>query len=154
MALFGNISASNDISQLTGCDGTAAATAGNIEEFIESQISSPVSLTSGASANLTSLSLTAGDWVIWGTVTFQYTSATQSGDAKAGISASSASLPSTQFTGVNNTRQTTTTSAVSITLPTKTVIQSSTASVYAVAQATFSAGTCAVVGVLNARRVR
>lgn len=48
------------------------ASAGQLGEFKSSVISSgsPVTLVSGSPNNITSLSLTAGDWDVWGNVTF------------------------------------------------------------------------------------
>jgi hypothetical protein len=56
-------------------NGTATndnAAAGEIGECISSTVlsGSPVSLTSGTAADITSISLTAGDWEVWGTIGF------------------------------------------------------------------------------------
>lgn len=56
--------------QLPGTNTNDSATAGNIGEFVQSSIAfgSAVALTTNVAANITSISLTAGDWVVWGNV--------------------------------------------------------------------------------------
>ena len=158
MSAFGSIAANNATwaSQLTGTVAGDDATAGNIGEIITASIGigAGPSLTSTTPANVASISLTAGDWDVTGQVIFEFTSATQSGDSIAAISASSATLTGDMTDGYNALRLTTTTAKTAIALPEKRFIQVGTLTRYLVAQATFSAGTCKASGYIRARRVR
>lgn len=73
------------------------AAAGVIGEVISQTVvsGSGVSLTSGIAANITSISLTAGDWDVWGTGCFHPTPTTQIGALKTWISSTSATYPGT-----------------------------------------------------------
>jgi hypothetical protein len=56
--------------QLPGTATNDAATAGNVGEFISSNVpvGTPVAVVSGTPKDITSISLTAGDWDVWGMV--------------------------------------------------------------------------------------
>ena len=153
---FGDIAALQDMENFPGATNGNVAGPGKIGEIQETRIGSvsAVALTSGAAANVASVSLTAGDWDVTGMVTLKYTSATQSADGQAGLSGTSASLPGDSLRGYDNTRQTTTTSNASIALPPYNFPSSGSQTVYLAAQASFSAGTCAAFGRITARRVR
>ncbi len=75
-------------------DGSNAA-AGQVGEFISSNVAagSAVALTNGTPANVTSISLTAGDWDVWGSVCYTAAGATMQ-SASASLSTASASVPS------------------------------------------------------------
>lgn len=59
--------------QLKGATNNTTPPAGYIGEIISSVVlnASAISLSTGTTANLTSISLTAGDWDVWGNVFFQ-----------------------------------------------------------------------------------
>ncbi len=141
-----------------GILGTATndnATAGNTGEYVSSLIASgsAVSLTTATAANVTSISLTAGDWDVTGTVSFTETTATVSARS-AGLSSTSATIPtdgSEAFCGVQST---VTSETNSIALVRKRFSLSATTTIYLVGSATFSAGTCAGFGNITARRIR
>jgi hypothetical protein len=69
-------SASNTITgkQLVGTTTNDNASAGNIGEFVSATVAtgSAVSLTTSVAANITSISLTAGDWDVEGVVQFNH----------------------------------------------------------------------------------
>lgn len=74
-ASFTTIAASSTItpSQTSGIVGTTtnnSANAGSVGEYVSSTVlaGSAVAYTNGVSMNITSISLTAGDWDVWGTV--------------------------------------------------------------------------------------
>lgn len=69
--------------------------AGKVGQLIESSIASAsaVSLSSGAPADITSISLTAGDWDVWGNVVSKPASGTTTGAMQVWISSTSASVP-------------------------------------------------------------
>lgn len=56
--------------QIVGTATNDNASAGNVGEYLSSSVASgsPVAMTSGVSVNITSLSLTAGDWDVYGVV--------------------------------------------------------------------------------------
>lgn len=148
--------ATDFISQfLKGTTTNDNASAGEVGQEIESLVASgsAVSLTTATAANITSVSLTAGDWDVSGNVNFTETTSTVTARS-AGISTTSATVPtdgSEAFCGVQST---VTSETNSITLPIKRVSLSGTTTTYLVAKATFSAGTCAGFGAIVARRVR
>lgn len=142
----------------TGVPGTTTndnATAGYLGETTNSKIAvgSAVSLTTATPANITSLSLTAGHWTISGHVNFNETTSTVTARV-ASFSITSATL-ATDGSEANNGVQSTVTSEInSITLESQTFKFTSTTTIYIVAKATFSAGTCGGYGILTATRVR
>jgi len=143
---------------LTGIVGTAAvgdATAGSVGEYVNSlvPVGSAVGLSNGADGNVTSISLTAGDWDLTGAINFVSASATVT-QKSAGITVTSATIP-TDGSEVFNGSQTTTASFTDgITLPVKRINVSSTTTVYLVGKVAFSAGSVSAFGTINARRVR
>ncbi len=141
-----------------GIVGTVAvgdATAGNVGQYVGILVpsESAVSLTTETTANAASISLTAGDWDVEGSVNFSTTTATVTAKV-AGISLVDATVP-IDGSEVNNGSQASLATLVDgITLPRKRVNVSTTTTVYLSAQATFSDGTVIVYGTINARRVR
>lgn len=149
---FGNITATN-LTAITTTNDNAAA--GFLGQFLNSLVASgsAVSLTTATASNVTSISLTAGDWDVEGNVNFSETTSTVTARS-AGISTTTGTLP-TDGSEVPNGVQSTVTSEVNgISLPRKRVSIASTTTVYLVGKATFSAGTCVGYGQINARRVR
>jgi hypothetical protein len=149
-------------SSTTGIVGTTtnnSADAGSVGEFISSNIGvgSAVSLTSTVTANLTSISLTAGDWDVGG---FGITSAGggtitsnlsfQISNTSATFISSGPTAPVVAFTGNPSTAGAT----FGLTLSTARISLSSTTTIYLVANSTFSVSTLAVYGFIAARRVR
>ena len=143
--------------------GTATndnASAGMIGEYIESEVvtGSAVSLTTGTAANVTSISLTAGDWDVRGLGQYKGGGTTQVAYAVTSISNTSATLNNatdrqatyyggnaTIFGGVGNF--TVTAGAARISL-------SATTTIYLVTQCGFSTSTMSAYGKIAARRVR
>lgn len=79
-------------------DSTAA---GNVGEYAETilLIGSEVTLTSLVAANVTSVSLTAGDWDVWGEVWFDAASTTTPSSFWGSINTASATFPTVPATG-------------------------------------------------------
>lgn len=131
------------------------AVAGNIGEYVESNVvsGSAVSLTNATSTNITSISLTAGDWDVEGIVNYEMTGATTT-NFSSGSSSTSATL------GGENTFTYTPLSTAGFTdqlgnvIPTRRFSLSGTTTIYLVGQATFSVGSVDGYGMLRARRVR
>lgn len=144
--------------------GTAAggnATAGSVGEYVSSviQSGSAVSLTTGVATNLTSISLTAGDWDVWGTFMYTPAATTNITQLVGGISTTSATLTvssSADRIGITSYGSGGVVPTVFVGSPsTQTRINvSSTTTVYAVVNCTFTVSTLTAFGSLQARRVR
>ncbi len=138
--------------------GTAtnnSAAAGYIGQYIESKVAAgaPVSIADSFGADITSISLTAGDWDVDGNVNFILTGTTET-VAIGGVSATSATLP-TDGTQVYSGLQTVTVSATNgLTLARKRISIAMTTTIYLVGYCAFSAGTVDGFGSISARRVR
>jgi hypothetical protein len=150
----------NTTSGIIGTTTNDNAAAGSVGEEVESIIpdASIVTLTTATPANLTSISLTAGDWDVWGNCTF-------TGDATTNV---------TQFFGGSNTVSATVPAAelrsqisfpaagvvifatgrYGFTVPQKRFSLPSTTTIYLVVRADFTIGACQVTGALYARRRR
>ena len=130
----------------------------NEGEYVSSSVAagSAVSLTSGASANVTSISLTAGDWDIFGGVGFTGNAATTMTVAIGGISTVSATVPGTSDRETRISPRADTfaqSSFITLALPTSRISLSSTTTVYLVANSTFAVNTNSAYGAIAARRV-
>ena len=162
---YGIYQAGTDQNYLNGqlvAKGTAtndSAPAGFIGEYVESIITtgSEVSLTTGVPANLTSISLTAGDWDVTGSVFLDLNAATVLANALFGFNTTSATPPAidsskrAHFTWNSTNNWVGTPSA---TMPTCRFSLSTTTTIYFVCYANFSTNTLAVFGSMRARRVR
>ena len=134
--------------------GTTAAgnvAAGSVGEVISSYVvlASAVSLTTTVTANLTSISLTAGDWVVSGNALFSPSSALSV--ARCWISATSATLPDLSLVSMWQTSNIA--GQVGLITPTIRVNVSSTTTYYISGSCNFS-GTGSMCGGIMARRVR
>lgn len=136
------------------------AAAGRIGEYTESVVeqASAVSLSTGTAANVTSLSLTAGDWQLSGFVAIVPGATTNIVSSFNGISTTSATFGAADTIntnainsaagvvyGANNIRASTQVLRFSL---------SSTTTVYLVANCNFTVSTADVFGTLRARRMR
>lgn len=139
--------------EVQGTTAAGNATAGFVGEFVSSTISSgsAVSLTNNTNANVTSISLTAGDWDVIGNV-----SVVASGNnlqaSSCWVSTTSATLPDVSLRTlaaggllVGDVGLTTNFLRVNV---------SSTTTVFLSCQATFATGTATACGGIFARRVR
>lgn len=147
--------ANSDITSLTGTTTNDSAASGKIGEVVSAlvAIGSPVSLTTTVVANVTTISLTAGDWDVEALCSFTETTATVSARV-GGISSASATLPTDGSEGYCGVQSTLTSEINSITLPKKRVSLSGTTTIYLAVKATFSAGSCGGFGYLIGRRIR
>ena len=128
------------------------AAAGYYGEFTSSTVSSgsPVSVTTNTSTNLTSLSLTAGDWAVSGNVWMTYSGSNTV--SIAWVSTSSATLPNNE-----NRMQITATNiggASGMAIPSTRFSLSATTTVYLSVYGTFTTGICSASGNFYARRIR
>lgn len=134
------------------------ATAGNVGEFIQSTIAvgSAVALTTNTAANVTSITLTAGDWDLWGTVLFSAAGTTTLTIVAAGLNTTSATLSvtpesysATTYFGNVITGFTPTQNVG----PTRITTSGST-TVFLIGFSTFGVSTCSAYGSIQARRAR
>jgi hypothetical protein len=139
-----------------GIQGTAAggnATAGYVGEFVSSliPIASNVPITTATAKNLTSISLTAGDWDIYGNISFNATGYTLFA-CNSWISSTSATIPDVSLISSFNLNG----AFIGWSVPTPIfrVSISSTTTYYLSGLANFSSGSANMCGNMYARRVR
>jgi hypothetical protein len=133
------------------------AAAGKVGEYISSTVlvAGAVALASTTAANVTSISLTAGDWDVFGNVSFISQVATVAASFACWISTTSATLPDIALvTAVSGYTHTGVADPFSAGVPTKRISINGTTTVYLSAEADFAAGTMKACGVIQARRVR
>ena len=160
----GLIMPSINFNSTTGIIGTTtndSAAAGSVGEHVESVIAlaSAISLSSLVVSNVTSISLTSGDWDVWGNVGFTGNAATTFLVGFGWISETSATLPDASLYSSFITNSSTTLFAVSplcFCVPYKriSVPSSTTRTVYLSVDAFFSVNSCSAFGGIYSRRVR
>ena len=143
-----------------GINGTTtndSAAAGCVGEYVSSIIASgsAISLTNNTVTNITSISLTAGDWDVDGVVVFTPDTTTVRTRSIGAFNTTSASLPATYY---RSTLTLGTADAAGETyggpVPIQRISLSATTTVYLMAYAQFSAGNQTAHGYISARRVR
>lgn len=146
-------------SGIVGTQTNDNATAGFVGEVISSLVpfGSAVALTTSITADVTSISLTAGDWDVSGLLAFSPGGGTLASSYAGGISLTSATFgalaltePRTAFNGMSygaGAPQTFNTGMARISL-------AATTTVYLIASASFTVSTNSVYGFIIARRVR
>ncbi len=139
--------------------GTATndnAPAGDVGEYIMSATGSSISLSTGTTANVTSISLTSGDWDVTGAVDYTFGATTSVTDLIGGVSTTSATLGA-QDTFTNHPLAASVPTAAfdaAYPLPVVRISLASTTTVYLVAQGTFTISTLKAYGTIRARRMR
>lgn len=139
-----------------GIIGTATndnAASGEVGEFISSHIltGSATSITRNTPQNVTNISLTAGDWDVFGNI--QLADGAGSATTMAGwTSSTSMTLPDLSLTAIIATI--TAGAGWAMTVPYQRYSLASTTTVYLSTQVTAPSGTMAVAGGIYARRVR
>lgn len=114
----------------------------------------PISLTTATAANVTSITLTAGDWDIWGNIAFIAAGSTLTSSNQCGFSTTSAALPTPPNSGGYALAYPQSTAGSSNILPcgTMPLHVSSSTTVYLVGSSVFSASTMTAYGYIGARR--
>lgn len=144
--------------QFAGTTTNDNAAAGHVGEYISSTVlaGSAVSLTTATPQNVTSISLTAGDWNVWGNVTHAPNSATSVAAVYGAINTTSGTFPTSMAVGAYFAENFTPLTSYGSTKPTGMTRLSlaSTTTVYLIAQAIFSINTMSAYGFIGARRVR
>lgn len=148
--VFGSVGAFNN---LTGTNTNNNATAGSVGEY-STATSGTVALTTATATNVTSVSLTAGDWDVTGNVLFS----PQAGDTMTAGTVSVSSTSATQASAPEATSLGTISVASGATVSggalTRRFSLSATTTVFLVATATHAGGTLNSQGIIRARRVR
>lgn len=134
-----------------------SAFSGQVGEYISASVASPGSgITSATTANVTSISLTAGDWDVRGNAIFIAAGSTALSSLQLAINTTSATLPTPPnadaYTVSQLTFATGGTQGIS-TGPTRISVASTT-TVYLVANAAFTTSTMTAYGSISARRIR
>ena len=145
------------VGQIPGTTTNDNAAAGNVGEFVSSVVTfaSPTTGFANATAkDVTSISLTAGDWDVEGQVITTPAGGSTTSGAFCGFSTTTATLPlpGLRFQGDNATA--TAGSSVPMPLPRQRYSIAVTTTVYLVAQVNYAIGTMGCCGYINARRVR
>lgn len=134
------------------------AAAGSVGELIESTVlvGSAVSLTASTETNVTSISLTAGDWDVWGLLDLSLNGATTLTGMTGWIHTVSATFPTPPNGGAYSSRAATMTTGGAQHLPVgmRRLSLAATTTVYLSCYIVFGVNTCAAYGYLGARRVR
>jgi hypothetical protein len=148
-----NISFSTTTNGITGTTAADNATAGTVGEFKSSVITqaSPTSITNNSSANVTSVSLTAGDWDVWGNVGANTSGAIQG--IAGGINTTTGTLPNSELYSYLNLGAGAIGSLTGITVPMIRANISSTTTYYLVINVG-GTGTLSGYGGIYARRRR
>lgn len=142
---------------LTGVTDGSNASAGAIGEYISSLVGSGVSIpTTGTVINITSISLTSGDWDVFGAVTFVSSSTAVVTYGRGCVSTTSASINFPYCAGYSNgTGSALIGSAdLPVAVPPIRVNVSTTTTVYLCATQGFASGTTSAYGYIAARRRR
>ena len=149
-------------SSTTGVVGTTtndSAAAGSVGELISSTIASGSAgaQTSTVSRDVTSISLTAGDWDVWGTVGTVPAAGTTTSRVNVSISTTSVTQPAPAASGGTlATYNTAGGATIANIVPSGTtrISISGTTTVYLVANVTFAISTLSTYGYIAARRMR
>src|SRR5215831_9091979 len=135
------------------------ASAGNVGEYFSSSVAagSAVALTTNTAANITSISLTAGDWDVWGSTCFTVNAATTVTQFLGWTSTTSASAPT--LPGNGSEAQYLFSTAItgqgwSFPVGTQRLSLSTTTTVFLSCICTFAVNTASAFGFIGARRVR
>jgi hypothetical protein len=164
--LLPRVSGSGDLGGTTGLfgnlwlNGSAGgnATTGSVGEYVTATLAtgSSVTLGTGVTSNVTSISLTAGDWDVRGVVDYTAGATTSITNQRQGISTTSATLGGQDTFSSNTTAAQVPTASVDDAIPTPVVRISiaSTTTVFLVSNATFTLSSLKAYGTISARRVR
>jgi hypothetical protein len=152
---FTTLSASG-LSTLTGgiagnASGTAAS-AGTIGEVISQTFSAVNMATSGTVQNLTSINLTAGVYLVWGSATYTVGTGATMNIWLAGVSQTSATLPAAG-TYFQSNGSITATGAATANAPMYLMALTSAKTIYLAGDAIFSGGAVTATGFLAALRI-
>lgn len=151
-----SFSSTSGIIGTTTNDNAAALSVGELVSSVVADTTA--SLTAGTVANVTSISLTAGDWDVYGNVAFQGAASTTLSQAQCWCSSTSATLPDITLRSqifFNSTLPFSTAfPGVAFTTPTLRFSLSGTTTIYFSVRAGFAVSTLTAGGAIYARRRR
>lgn len=140
---------------LLGTNTNDSASAGWVGEYMSSSAGvTAVNLTDSICSNITTLSLTAGDWDVSGTVIYNPAGGTTTTILAGGVSQTSATLPGSGDGLFRGAQGFTNGQQQYIPTPTVRISLAAGATIYLVITALFSASTAQAGGFIRARRVR
>ncbi len=134
-----------------------SATAGNVGEYATATQGSAQALTNNTALTITSVSLTAGDWDVSGTVGYAYAATTVAQTLVASISLTNNMLDTTlgRLNSFNfGSAGVTPKGGFTISTPMTRLSLASTTTVFLIAQSGFTTSTTTATGTIRARRVR
>lgn len=147
--------------QTSGITGTTTnnnANAGAIGEYISSTIATgaSVTLTTNVTSNITSISLTAGDWDVTGAVDFTFGATTSYTNLIGSVSTTTGTIGAqdSKFDFETPAAVPTAGADSTFSLPVVRFSLSGTTTVFLVAQGTFTVSTLKAYGTIRARRIR
>lgn len=143
--------------QLPATATNDSAASGKVGEYISSQlpIGTPISLTTGTVADVTSISLTAGDWDVTGVVDFAHNTPADQPTFLVGTSTTSATKgPQDTYISTSGPYPSASFSDFNYIVPTVRYSLSTTTTIYLISKATFAAGSMDTWGTIRARRMR
>lgn len=148
------------IGQIPGATAATAASAGNIGEFISTALpsASAITLSNGVATSIISLSLSGGDWNVWGQVVTVVQAATVVTVIEGGLNSTTSALPA--FTTGALTELALGTAGLNggssnvLNVGPIQVLNATTATTYLLGSMGFSVSTAAMYGSLKARRAR
>lgn len=144
--------------QYPGTTTNDNAAAGHVGEYISSTvlIGAAVGLTTATAANVTSISLTAGDWNVWGNVATAVAGGTTTSSVYGWISSTSATLPTDPNNGAFVQLQSAVPAGLNTTVPVGMMRLSlaTTTTVFLGIQVGFAVSTAGGYGFIGARRAR
>lgn len=145
-------------SGVIGTTTNDSAAAGSVGELLSTTVAvgSHVALSTGATSNMTSVSLTAGDWDVTCNVVHELAGTTTVTILSAGLSTTTATVPTIGLTDSAYFRQASAApgGAITQTVGPHRVSLASTTTLFCAANDTFGTSTDFVYGVIRARRVR
>lgn len=155
---FGSVTFSDNTKGIVGTPTNNSTVAGFVGEFVSSVIAagSAISILNNTATNLTSISLTAGDWNVWGNITMLPANTTSVNNTSAWISSTSATTPDASL--INTSAYAPTVFGIGGNAGNLAPIQrfslASTTTVYITGFSTFTVSTMTMCGGIYARRVR
>jgi hypothetical protein len=155
----GNVIFSTSGKGIQGTTTNNSADAGVVGEYVSSSVgNTTVTLTTGVTANLTSISLTAGDWDVQGNVGFDTATTANLTYWYAGVTKTSATLEGGYFQATNMVAPTGGAvfgaNAFSLPSPVARISLSATTTVYLITNVGFTVAAVKAGGMIKARRVR
>jgi hypothetical protein len=161
--VLGAVSATSlTFSSTSGVIGSAtndSAATGSVGEYVSSTVlvGSAVSTTNGATTNITTISLTAGDWDVWGSICTTVGAGTTTTRIAGWVNSASATAPTAPGGGTFVYMYIGITAANAVSffpIGSARFSLSGTTTIYLTGQCNFAVSTMALYGFIGARRVR